>query len=101
MLTTPTTQVGVDGRWIGGTHGDSYIYFPLDPGVHHVCAFTKFGGVGGSGVALAHFTAEAGGMYYFEAKNTRVGGAGDELVDVTLQRLDEDEGKYLLSGASF
>lgn len=97
VLATPSTQLGVDGQWVGGTHGDSYFYFSLDPGVHHLCAYTRFGGVGGRGLAFAHFTAQAGGVYYLAAKNTRL--RGDELVDVALVLLDEDEGKYLSGGA--
>lgn len=96
-LITPSTLVGVDGRWIGATHGNSNFFFSVDPGIHHVCALTKFGGVGGEGVALMHFTAEAGGVYYLEGRNTRVGSSGlsHDLVDVSLFRIDVDEGKFL------
>lgn len=95
--TTPSTLVGVDGRWIGATHGDSNFFFSVDPGIHHVCALTKFGGTDGEGVALMHFKAEAGGIYYLEGRNTRVGGSGlsHNLVDVSLFRIDDDEGKFL------
>jgi hypothetical protein len=95
--TTPSTLVGVDGRWIGATHGNSNFFFSVDPGIHHVCALTKFGGMDGEEVALMHFTAEAGGIYYLEGRNTRVAGSGlsNDLVDVSLFQIDVDEGNFL------
>jgi hypothetical protein len=96
---TPTTRVGVDGKWAGATHGDSHLVFSIDPGDHHVCAYTQFGGVGGEGAAFAHFNAEPGGVYYLEIKNMRVSsGLSDDLLDVTLLQPDSDQGKYLTSG---
>jgi hypothetical protein len=93
---TPTTRVGVDGKWAGATHGDSHFVFSVAPGNHHVCAYTQFGGVGGEGAAFAHFIAEAGGVYYFEIKNVRVSSSvSDDLLDVTLLQPDSDEGRYL------
>jgi hypothetical protein len=34
----PTTRAGLDGKWVGATHGNSYIYFSVDPGERHLCA---------------------------------------------------------------
>ena len=33
-----TTRVGLDGAWIGANHGRSYLFFPVGPGDHRVCA---------------------------------------------------------------
>jgi len=30
----PTVRAGLDGAWVGATHGSSYFYFPVDPGEH-------------------------------------------------------------------
>lgn len=32
-----TTRVGLDGNWVGASHGASYLSFPVIPGDHHVC----------------------------------------------------------------
>ena len=34
----PTTRMGIDGRWVGATHGNSYLFMTVDPGEHHLCA---------------------------------------------------------------
>jgi hypothetical protein len=95
---TPSTRLGMDGEWLGATSGNSYAFFVVTPGVHHLCADTKFGGLGGEGQAFLHFKANAGATYFFEVRNTRV---GDELRDVALEQLDEDEGEYLVSLSAF
>jgi hypothetical protein len=32
-----TTRIGLDGKWQGANHGQSYLSFSVDPGEHHVC----------------------------------------------------------------
>src|SRR5258708_23260552 len=63
----PTTRIGLDGSWVGANHGNSYFYFTVEPGEHHLCA--SWQSTVGFGTrhksAAAHFTAEAGGVYYF------------------------------------
>jgi hypothetical protein len=34
----PTVQVGVDGTWMGANHYQSYFFFPMTAGGHHLCA---------------------------------------------------------------
>jgi len=46
----PTTRLGVDGGWVGATSGNSYFYFSVDPGEHHICASWQIG-VGAVGAA--------------------------------------------------
>jgi hypothetical protein len=103
-FTTPSTRIGMDGEWLGATKGNSYSFFVVTPGVHHLCADTKFGGVGGGGQAFLHFNANAGTTYFFEVRNMRVGdpkGNSGELSDVALMQLDEDQGEYRISLSAF
>jgi hypothetical protein len=96
----PTTRIGVDGQWVGATHGNSFLYFSVDPGVHHLCASWQkaIALFQGRKTAAAHFTAEAGHTYYFSAKNiwTR-----DGPTDMSLNPVDSDEGKLLANKFSF
>jgi hypothetical protein len=96
----PTTRIGVDGQWVGATHGNSYLYFALDPGVHHLCASWQKAVAlfQGRKTAAAHFTAEAGHIYYFLAKNiwTR-----DGPTDMSLDPVDSDEGQLLANKFAF
>lgn len=102
MNPKPTTRIGVDGEWVGATHGNSYFYFSVDPGVHHLCAswqpallLLKV-----QKTAEAHFTAEAGGAYYFEVKNTWWRDRGGTGI-ISLEPLDSDEGQLLANKFSF
>jgi hypothetical protein len=91
-ISKPTTRAGVDGKWVGATHGNSYFSFSVDPGVHHLCAsWQSWGGK----MAVVHFTAEAGGIYYFEVKNVSYGAANSTTEDMSLTPLDSDEGALL------
>ena len=93
---THTSRADIDGKSIGATHGHSYFYFSVDPGVHHICATTQFGVSSEENLtAVAHFTAEAGGVYYFEIKNLSWSQPGAH--DASLFPLDSDEGKFLTS----
>ena len=97
-----TNRLGVDGRWVGATHGDSYFYFFVDPGEHHLCASWQKGMLQRPGdyVAEAHFTAEAEGVYYFKAKNLRFS-YRHATSGISLGPLDSDEGKLMASKYSF
>jgi hypothetical protein len=98
---SPTTRIGIDGEWVGATHGNSYFYSSVLPGVHHLCASWQKAVLvlQGRQTAAAHFTAEAGKVYYFEVKNTwhRDHGAGE----ISLRSLDSDEGQLLANKFSF
>ena len=67
----PITRFGVDGTWVGANHRNSYFSFAIDPGTHHLCASWQSLAVIGArdASAAAHFTAEAGQVYYFRVKN--------------------------------
>ena len=97
----PTTRIGLDGAWIGANHGNSYFYFSVDPGEHHLCA--SWQSTVGHGTrhkaAAAHFTAEPGGVYYFSVKNSWL--LGSQIMGIELVPLDSDEGQLLASRFSF
>jgi hypothetical protein len=92
----PITRLGVDGEWAGATHGNSYMYVSVDPGVHHLCAsWQPSAAILGRATqaAAAHFTAEAGGMYYFQVKN--IGSVEHGTLSINLKPMDSDEGKLV------
>jgi hypothetical protein len=81
----------VDGDWIGATHGGSYFYFSATPGIHHLCASWQTGWQSPQidrATAALHFTAEAGGVYYFGVKD-RIG--------MSFYPFDSDEGQLLVN----
>ncbi len=89
-----TTKIGVDGAWVGAVQHNSYFSLSFDPGEHHVCAnrqshFARANQM----VALAHFTAESGKVYYLR---TRTFGERDQAL-MDLDQVDSDEGRYLVS----
>jgi hypothetical protein len=68
VIGTVTLRVGLDGSWVGANHGDSYFYFPVDPGDHRICAQWQSSFERLSKLASAiSLTAEAGQVYYFRA----------------------------------
>jgi hypothetical protein len=90
----PTTRMGVDGEWVGATHGSSFFYVSVSPGVHHLCASWQKKVVLGKGemTSATHFAAEAGGVYYFVVRDVW---ARDGLTDMSFSPLDSDEGRLL------
>ena len=93
----PTMRFGVDGKWVGANKRDSYFSIAIAPGEHHLCAALQSGLLTGNlnkrRVTLAHFTAEAGKVYFYRTKLT--------FSDITLEYLDlspadSDEARYLI-----
>jgi hypothetical protein len=97
----PTTRIGLDGSWVGANHGNSYFYFSVDPGEHHLCAsWQSFVAIGARETsAAAHFTAEAGQVYYFRVRNKALREHGAPHLD--LSPLDSDEGQLLAGQYAF
>jgi hypothetical protein len=81
------TNIGVDGTWVGAVRRNSYFSVSVEPGEHHMCANT------GSLIALVHFNAEAGKVYYFRAR--AFGGDNQTLFD--FDPIDSDQAKYLIA----
>jgi hypothetical protein len=95
----PTTRLAVDGAWVGATHSDSYFYFPVEPGEHHLCAIWQAGGLDPTaGAAAARFTARAGHSYYFRAQN---GSLKDGTKTIEFGRVDSDEAQLLINRYAF
>jgi hypothetical protein len=89
-----TTKIGVDGAWVGAHQHNSYFSVSVDPGEHHVCANPQshVGWISRK-VALAHFTGEAGKIYYFRTRGIM---SGNQLL-FDLDPVDSDQAKYLIS----
>ncbi len=96
---TPSTRYGMDGTWVGANQGNSYFAIDVAPGEHHLCVGwqSAFGHLKQM-VGLASFTAEAGKVYYFEAKTAiQAHNYGDNSeIDRNLDfvQANDDEGKY-------
>ncbi|HYX70190.1 MAG TPA: hypothetical protein VE825_13720 [Terriglobales bacterium] len=94
-----TTRVGLDGAWIGANRGDSYFFFSVEPGEHHLCADWRVGVAGGDDqVALASFTAEVGKVYYFRVRTMGAEYMGNIL---DLDPINSDEGQFLVASSPF
>src|SRR6266704_1069153 len=63
-----TMKVGLDGTWVGANQHNSYFSVSVEPGEHHICANPQTRFQAGRLIALAHFTAEAGKVYYFRTR---------------------------------
>lgn len=93
-----TAKVGVDGKWVGATSGDSFLVITVDAGQHHLCTTWQ-----SDWPARAHltglngFTAESGKVYYFR---THVAIATENTPDrFTLEPIDSDEGRLLIASS--
>jgi hypothetical protein len=92
-----TVRVGLDGEWVGANHGQSYFYFPIDPGDHRVCAQWQSSiGRLSKLASAASLNAEAGQIYYLRAI-VDTGRYGEP--SVKLEPLDPAEA-ILISGNS-
>jgi hypothetical protein len=87
-------NVGLDGAWVGANRNNSYFSVSVGPGEHHVCEnvksrFSQYGRL----VELAHFTAEAGKVYYFRARLS----LGENHPSLELDQVDSDQGNHLIA----
>lgn len=87
----PTEKLAIDGAWAGANHGNSHFSAAVEPGEHHVCVTLQSSFVA-QRVELAHFTAEAGKVYYYRVR--LVTSRSVELL--VLDPIDSDQGKYLI-----
>ncbi len=102
----PTTRIGLDGDWIGANHGNSFLSFTVDAGVHHLCAsWQPQAALGLAGIttlkrmsrrsAVTSFTAAAGSVYYFRVKDVFFTTETNEVIEIKLDAVDSDEGQLL------
>jgi hypothetical protein len=103
-----TARIGLDGAWVAATRGNSYVFFSVDPGEHHLCADWRSTLLSaGRLVSLFGFKAEAGKVYYFRVRTT--GGPAsmldrsslDESATLDLDLINSDEGKLLVSTSPY
>ncbi len=96
----PSTLVGIDGRWVGATHANSYFYFSVEPGERHLCTrwqgYSYLASVHTS--AALHFEARAGSVYYFRVKNSS---SPEKIAEAKLEEIDSDEGQLLAKAFSY
>ena len=91
-------KIGLDGAWVGAYKRNSYFTVSVEPGEHHVCANVQSNSWEGTLLALAHFTAEPGKVYYFRTQflaGTR--SLYPALSLLALEPLDSDQAKYLIA----
>jgi hypothetical protein len=86
------TKIGLDGVWVGADKNSSYFSVSVEPGEHHVCASVQ--SHLGHPVGLVHFTAEAGSVYYFNARVIYQDSAATYLF---FGAVDSDQAKYQIA----
>jgi hypothetical protein len=93
-----TIRVGLDGQWVGANHGNTYFYFPVDPGDHSLCANwqSTLGRISKLASAVS-LTAETGQVYYFL---TKVDERSHDNPAVWMEAVDPAEAKLLIASAS-
>jgi hypothetical protein len=100
-LGDPTIRVGLDGAWKGATRANTYLFFSVDPGAHHLCTnwqsrLKRLSRL----AAFARFTAQPGKTYYFRARITYAAyGARATNMNLDLDRVNPDEGKFLVASS--
>ncbi len=95
----PTVRLGMDGRWLGADHHDSYLVLPVEAGEHHLCANwqSKFKSLSRL-ISLENFTAQPGGTYYFRVRVTsRNAWKGAPWYTLNLEPVNDDEARLLLA----
>jgi hypothetical protein len=97
----PTVKWGMDGNWVGATQADNYFYLSVEPGEHQLCTEWQSAVLVNASrqSAAAHFTAEAGQIYYFRAQDFywRESGAAN----MKLGPVDSDEAQLLMTQFGF
>jgi hypothetical protein len=94
---SPTFRVGLDGAWIGALKGRSFFSFAVSPGEHHLCSnWQTRGGEYSAFNALANFTAESGGVYYFRLRFP----SSYRVPQIELAQTNRDQARYLVSFSS-
>jgi hypothetical protein len=88
----PTAKLGLDGAWVGANHSNSYFFVSIEPGEHHLCALLQ-SSIVDQREELAHFTAEAGKVYYYRTRLVM----SKEVELLELDLIDSDQGEHLIA----
>lgn len=92
-----TTRWGVDGVWVGAGYRNSYLFFPVSPGDHRLCAGRQ---AESKPSAALSFTAEAGKTYYFRTR-TRHSDRNYPPGETELEPLDPAAAQLLIADSPF
>jgi hypothetical protein len=90
-----TLKIGMDGAWMGATHGRSYVAFSIESGEHHMCIQWQSHRGFSRMLSFARLNAEPGKIYYFRARI--YGLVNPQYLDLDL--IDPDEGHYLVASS--
>lgn len=103
MKMQSTTRFGVDGAWVGANRGDSYFTFTAEPGEHNLCASMQSAParMKKTFTQMASVTAEAGKIYYFEARVNTIGGLNVGIASFDFTQLSDSDGKYRVKAWKF
>lgn len=103
-----TIRIGLDGAWMGANRGNSYFFFAVDPGQHHLCAdWQTSDDPEGRIIALANLTAEAGKIYYYRARNwgsiqnSWLNRDPGEYLVLDLDPVNDDQGRFSIASSRF
>jgi len=91
---TPTIRVGLDGSWVGANRRASNLFFPVQPGEHHLCA--DWQSAYDVQPSLVNLRAEPGQTYYFRTPIT----AHPGFYTVDFEPVNGDEGRLLVETSS-
>ena len=94
-LGKPTIRIGLDGSWVGANRSTSHLFFPVEPGEHHLCSDWQSipPTIARLKPSLAILTAQPGQTYYFRA---RVIEHSLSLWTLDLEPVNSDEGRMLV-----
>jgi Protein of unknown function (DUF2846) len=103
FMCSTTIKVGLDGGWVAATKGNSYTFFSVAPGDHHLCATFQAYSSSADTTAVAGFNAEAGKVYYFRARLTdrNNSGQGGVLWALDLDPINGEEGQFLTASYAY
>ncbi|HVC90630.1 MAG TPA: hypothetical protein VND66_08410 [Acidobacteriaceae bacterium] len=90
---SPTIRVGLDGKWMGADQENSYLFFAVESGEHHLCVSTQSKVHQPHDVALYGFNAKPDQRYFFRVRMPRIGNTTALLLDP----LNIDEAQLLLA----
>lgn len=89
-------KVGADGSWMGATRGNSYLFFAVAPGEHHLCFnWQSRMSERAPAFAMSNLNAEAGKSYYFRARLF----PGEADFSFDLDQVSSDQGRYLVASS--
>jgi len=97
----PTSRFGLDGKWIGATHANSYFYFSVAAGEHHLCAnWQNFLAVKVAAKSAAtHINAAPGDSYFFAVTDCYIEHQGPAFMKIS--QLDNEQAQLLMSRFAF